>query len=38
MMGNNHLIMEQIAKQTPELIDAAVAWLLNSTGGYASSW
>ena len=35
MMGNNHLIMEQIAKQSPELIDAAVAWLLNSTGGYA---
>ena len=35
MMGNNHLVMEQIAKGHQGLTDAAVSWLLNSTGGYA---
>ncbi len=35
MMGNNHLIMEQLASGQKELVDAAVSWLLNSTGGYA---
>lgn len=35
MMGNNHLVMEQIAKDHAGLTDAAVSWLLNSTGGYA---
>ena len=35
MMGNNHLIMEQLHKGHEELTDAAVSWLLNSTGGYA---
>ena len=35
MMGNNHLIMEQIRDGHQELLDAAVSWLLNSTGGYA---
>ena len=35
MMGNNHLIMEQIRDGHQGLLDAAVSWLLNSTGGYA---
>ncbi len=35
MMGNNHLVMEQIAQGHTELTDAAVSWLLNATGGYA---
>ncbi|MFN9720506.1 MAG: formylmethanofuran dehydrogenase subunit A [Planctomycetota bacterium] len=35
MMGNNHLVMEQIAQGHQELTDAAVSWLLNATGGYA---
>lgn len=35
MMGNNHLIMEQLAAGQTELLDAAVSWLLNATGGYA---
>ena len=35
MMGNNHLVMEQIAKNHAGLTDAAVSWLLNATGGYA---
>lgn len=35
MMGNNHLIMEQIRNGHHGLLDAAVAWLLNATGGYA---
>lgn len=35
MMGNNHLIMEQIRDGHQGLLDAAVSWLLNATGGYA---
>ncbi len=35
MMGNNHLIFEQLAEAQTELLDAAVSWLLNATGGYA---
>ncbi|MEN9553982.1 MAG: Formyltransferase/hydrolase complex Fhc subunit [Planctomycetota bacterium] len=35
MMGNNHLVMEQLKAGPHELIDAAVTWLLNATGGYA---
>lgn len=35
MMGNNHLIMEQLASGQKELVDAAVSWLMNATGGYA---
>jgi formylmethanofuran dehydrogenase subunit A len=35
MMGNNHLIMERIREGHTGLLDAAVSWLLNSTGGYA---
>ncbi|MFO0978430.1 MAG: formylmethanofuran dehydrogenase subunit A [Planctomycetaceae bacterium] len=36
MMGNNHLIFEQLAAGQTELLDAAVSWLLNATGGYAA--
>lgn len=35
MMGNNHLIMERIREGHHGLLDSAVSWLLNATGGYA---
>ena len=35
LMGNNHYLMEQIQKGEPERLKACIAWLLNSTKGYA---
>jgi formylmethanofuran dehydrogenase subunit A len=35
MMGNNHLLMEQMVKGEPDLVDGCMAWLLNAAGGYA---
>ena len=35
MMGNNHLLMEQLAQGNRELVDGCMAWLLNAAGGYA---
>ncbi len=36
MMGNNHLLMEQLQQGNRELLESCMAWLLNSTGGYAA--
>jgi formylmethanofuran dehydrogenase subunit A len=36
MMGNNHFIMKQIEAGDQNVLDAYVAWLLNSAGGYAA--
>ncbi len=35
LMGNNHYIMKQLAAGEPERLKNYVAWLLNSTMGYA---
>ncbi|MEZ6067481.1 MAG: formylmethanofuran dehydrogenase subunit A [Planctomycetaceae bacterium] len=35
LMGNHHYIMKQAASGEHERLKACVAWLLNSTGGYA---
>ncbi len=36
MMGNNHYIMQQLAKNEPERLKAYVGWLINATKGYAT--
>jgi len=36
LMGNNHYIMRQLEKNEPERLKAYIAWLLNSTKGYAA--
>lgn len=36
MMGNNHFILQQLESGDHGLLDAYVAWLLNSAGGYAA--
>ncbi|MFM7037045.1 MAG: amidohydrolase family protein, partial [Planctomycetaceae bacterium] len=36
MMGNNHLLMEQLQHGNRELLESCMAWLLNATGGYAA--
>ncbi len=36
LMGNNHYIMKQVLEKEPERLKAYIAWLLNSTGGYAA--
>jgi len=36
MMGNNHFVMKQIEAGDQQMLDAYVAWLLNSAGGYAA--
>ncbi len=36
MMGNNHYIMRQLAKNEPERLKAYVGWLINATKGYAT--
>ncbi|MCA9116080.1 MAG: amidohydrolase family protein, partial [Planctomycetaceae bacterium] len=35
LMGNNHYIMQQLAENEPARLKAYIAWLLNSTHGYA---
>ncbi len=36
LMGNNHYIMRQLEKKEPARLKAYIAWLLNSTKGYAA--
>lgn len=36
LMGNNHYVMKQLQANEPERLKAYVAWLLNSTKGYAA--
>lgn len=36
MMGNNHYIMRQLAKNEPERLKAYVGWLISATKGYAT--
>ncbi|GAB4157414.1 MAG: formylmethanofuran dehydrogenase subunit A [Planctomycetaceae bacterium] len=36
LMGNNHYIMKQLKANEPDRLKAYVAWLLNSTKGYAT--
>jgi len=35
LVGNNHYLMEQIAKGEPQQVEAYLAWLLTSTKAYA---
>ena len=36
LMGNNHFVMNSIAKKDPQALKAFVAWLLGSAKGYAA--
>ena len=35
LVGNNHYVLQQIAKNEPERLDHFLAWLLNATKSYA---
>lgn len=35
LMGNNHYVMKQLQENEPERLKAYIAWLLNSSKGYA---
>lgn len=36
LMGNNHFVMQSIAEQDPEQLQAFVSWLLGAVKGYAA--